>query len=519
MNVLNTKYRGFTLVEMAVVLVIVGLLIGAGFTTLGAYLDNAKQAHTMGSLKVTKQALLNYVKVNKHMPCPDTDGDGHEDRVGALGTECSSDVGTIPYDDIGIGRAIASDDYSNLFGYGIHKEAATSAVMGLDVDVAADAAVLLGKAGSYFYSKGAPAFDLDTPPTVAIPGSLVNSYQVCKRYAANDCSGANDVEVEFIPAVIVAFNENGDGTSLSACGAGTTETRETQNCNADMTLVRGVFNEGVYDDQIVTISAYEIKEQALGDFKDPPSASTENPDDSEYAGYDVIIRGDMDSSNDLNVADGVDNAFYIDHGDATDADGNYLEEGDLNANVVFKDGNDTFHIEGDIEAGGNVKMGAGDDTVYVGQDIQDGAVVNLGDSSIVIIAGVEVVIETTDTTDGKDTLVVDGNVDDGAKIYGNDGNDVITLNGAINGLVDMGKDNDLLIINKTAATNTVVIGSTADIDGGNGADVLYVEMTGAEWDAAWSGLSSSISNFEYLSLEGESDLRVYDSSSGGFVAP
>ncbi|MDX1353149.1 MAG: hypothetical protein R3254_09055, partial [Thiomicrorhabdus sp.] len=382
-----------------------------------------------------------------------------------------------------------------------------------------DAATLLGKAGSYFYSKSAPVFDLDTPPTVATPGSSANSYQVCKRYAANDCSGANDVEVQFIPAVIVAFNENGEGTSLSACGTGTTEARETQNCNGDMTLVRGVFNDGVYDDQIVTISAYEIKENALGDFKDPPSASTEDPSDSEYAGYDVIIRGDMDDANDLNVADGVDNAFYIDHGDETDADGNYLEEGNLNANVVFKDGNDTFHIVGNVEAGGNMKMGSGDDSVYVGKDIQDGAVVNLGDSSIVIIAGVEVVIETTDTTDGKDTLVVDGNVDDGAKIYGNDGNDVITLNGAVNGLVDMGKDNDLLIINKTLATNSVVIGSTADIDGGMGADVLYVEMSGADWDSAWSTLSSSISDFEYLSLEGESDLRVYDNSTSSFVAP
>ncbi len=482
MSMVRNTNKGFTLVEMAIVLVIVGLMIGGGFSTLGAYLDNAKQSHTKGSLKVTKQALLNYVKVNKHMPCPDVDGDGKQDAGGALGTQCDSDVGTVPYDDIGLSRAITQDDYGNLFGYGIHKEAATSAVMGLDSEVTSEATALLGLAGSYFYSQSAPAFNLDTPPTESSPGSLVNSYQVCRRYGTEDCSVATDVEVEFIPAVIVAFNENGDSTDLNDC-SGSGGTRETQNCDANMTLVRGVFQGGVFDDQMVTISAYEIKAQALGDFKDPPQAAPD-PNASEYAGYDVIIKGDVDSANATNLGTSEDEAFYIDT-----TDGDPTTGGNLDAQVTMKAGDDKLYVTNDILAGGNADLGDGADELFVGGSVAAGgnAALGTGDDTLIIEGGI-LYKGSVDMEGDNDTALIGGSV--GGTLDAGTGIDIVTVQGDVTGSINMEGDNDTLYI-----IGDVVGG---DIDGGTGVDDLHVSSSEVDFWALIALEGGSVSNFENI---------------------
>ena len=344
--------KGFTLIEIAIVLAIIGLLVGTGFSSLGGYLDNAKQSHTQGNLLATKQALLNYVKVNKHMPCPDADGNGvSEPRIGTNSTRCSTSLGTVPYDDIGLPRAVASDDYANLFGYAIHEEASNAGVM----DVSLGDSSLLLQPGAYFYNTNAPVFDIDTPPTEINGDDLAESYQVCTRTASDDCSGANDVEMQFLPVVLIAYNENGSNTTLTSC-SGSWGTRENENCDTSSDtnpmFIRGTFNEGVFDDQVETISAYEIKKYALGDLDDfelqtaPSSTSS-----SSWENYSVIINKDLESSNELNVANvegGGQNAYLI--------------TGDIvQGNILLKKDADVLSIQGEITDGaGNIDGGEGD---------------------------------------------------------------------------------------------------------------------------------------------------------------
>lgn len=450
----NRKSFGFTLVEMAIVLTIVGLLVGAGFSSLGAFMDNAKQSHTQGNLLVTKQALLNYVKVNKHMPCPDTDGDGAEDRTGALSTQCSDYVGTVPYDDIGLARAVTSDDYSNLFGYAVHKEANDVAVMGLNVASSTDEAALLNQPGAYFYNLNAPAFDLETPPT-AHPTEGVDdpteSYAICKKYAADDCSGADDVEVNFIPAVIVAFNENGGETDLDTC-TGSWSTRESQNCNTttelNPTFVKGVFSDGEYDDQMVVISAYEIKAQALGDFKDPPTASDDY--DSEYAGYQLIVRDDVSNANVTNVSTQGDDSLYIDTND--DGDGGNVDITNLNMDA----GDDKLHVVKDISAGAGVNMGRGNDEVYIGGLVIGVLDLGRGDDEAVLVGGIHA-DGRFDAGENDDLVTVKGGVIDGILLLGNEPDELVLLDG-------------------------VTIGASAYVVGGDGIDILQVDVLQAAFD-------------------------------------
>lgn len=77
---MNTKYKsGFTLVEIAIVLVIVGLLISAFLTPLAAQLEQSRNAEVRRDLAEIKEALLGFAVINGQLPCPDNNGDGVDD--------------------------------------------------------------------------------------------------------------------------------------------------------------------------------------------------------------------------------------------------------------------------------------------------------------------------------------------------------------------------------------------------------------------------------------------------------
>ncbi|MDD2933952.1 MAG: type II secretion system protein [Methylotenera sp.] len=65
------KFSGFTLVEMAVVLVIMALLLGGLLSPLTAQIDQKNYTEVKRALESAKEALMGYGLSNKHLPCPD----------------------------------------------------------------------------------------------------------------------------------------------------------------------------------------------------------------------------------------------------------------------------------------------------------------------------------------------------------------------------------------------------------------------------------------------------------------
>lgn len=75
--------KGFSLVEMAVVLVILGLLLAGLFRPLSAQLEQRNYAQTQNMLDASKEALLGYAIINGRLPCPASAlSNGIEDPVG-----------------------------------------------------------------------------------------------------------------------------------------------------------------------------------------------------------------------------------------------------------------------------------------------------------------------------------------------------------------------------------------------------------------------------------------------------
>ena len=62
--------NGFTLLEMAIVLMIVGLLLGGMLVPLTAQMDQRNFTETRKSLDDIQQALIGYAIINGRLPCP-----------------------------------------------------------------------------------------------------------------------------------------------------------------------------------------------------------------------------------------------------------------------------------------------------------------------------------------------------------------------------------------------------------------------------------------------------------------
>ena len=114
------KYKsGFTLVEMAIVLVIVGLLVSAFLAPLSAQRDLKDYSDTRATLALIQEAMYGYALSHPaldgkpHLPCPDSnDADNAENRNAA--GDCSLFEGNIPAADLGLRN---TDSWNNNYRY------------------------------------------------------------------------------------------------------------------------------------------------------------------------------------------------------------------------------------------------------------------------------------------------------------------------------------------------------------------------------------------------------------------
>ncbi|HEY6528194.1 MAG TPA: type II secretion system protein [Cellvibrionaceae bacterium] len=96
---------GFTLIEMAIVMVILGALLGGLLVPLASQREINQQKATNQLLQELRQALIGYAVMNKKLPCPaSATSNGAEVRV--AGNACSSGSGFVPYTLLGVQGAV-----------------------------------------------------------------------------------------------------------------------------------------------------------------------------------------------------------------------------------------------------------------------------------------------------------------------------------------------------------------------------------------------------------------------------
>jgi prepilin-type N-terminal cleavage/methylation domain-containing protein len=197
------KNNGFTLIELAMVIFIVGLLLGGLLAPLSSRLEQENRSKSRDYLSDVKEALLGFTIINGRLPCPDcpdsilcavgTANDGIQDMVsgvvgGASGMICETNVGNVPWVDLYV---------SEFDSWGRHLTYRVSPNLADDISgtpAACDTATV-----GVSFELCAPG-DIDIYNTYMAPGSYLASLIVADN----------------VPAIVISHGKNGyDGSQTN----------------------------------------------------------------------------------------------------------------------------------------------------------------------------------------------------------------------------------------------------------------------------------------------------------------
>jgi prepilin-type N-terminal cleavage/methylation domain-containing protein len=180
----STLQNGFSLIEMAIVLMIVGLLLGGMLVPLSAQMEQRNVSDTQKALSDIKEAIIGYALANGQLPCPaDPSIATGSANAGISRTTCTStanSTGVLPWATLGVNE---TDAWGNRFTY----------------RVTSDFADAIGS-GTYGGCTPSPT------PTLA-------SFGLCSVGNLNVLSAATGgtTVAGSVPAVIISHGKNGAG--------------------------------------------------------------------------------------------------------------------------------------------------------------------------------------------------------------------------------------------------------------------------------------------------------------------
>ena len=202
------RVRGFSLIELAVVLVIIGLLLGGGIAAFTAVAEQTNRSEQRAQLDTARDALYGFAMSEGRLPCPDVSDplDGDEDRDTSVSpVECTAQEGALPWSDLGIGRLDA-------WGQPLRYRVTTAAGGGAADDFAEE-----------------------------VPGGDAATFAVGSKgdIEVSETAGGGDDVAGNIVALVISYGEQGDqvwtneDATITCPGAGVSgfSSEENENCN------------------------------------------------------------------------------------------------------------------------------------------------------------------------------------------------------------------------------------------------------------------------------------------------
>ncbi len=111
----RSSHAGFSFLELAIVLVVLGLVMGTGAQIVSLSTDYNQVKSTGNHLDEIEKALVSYAQRQRRLPCPDvnTDADGYDGLADPEGPgACTNDQGggQVPYATLGISAEVGDRD-------------------------------------------------------------------------------------------------------------------------------------------------------------------------------------------------------------------------------------------------------------------------------------------------------------------------------------------------------------------------------------------------------------------------
>lgn len=219
---------GFSLIEMAVVLMIVGTLLSGVLMAVGQSMESGRRTNTAVQLRQVEEALYGFALTMERLPCPSTLASaGREALIPPVaGGLCTQAHGFVPYVTLGLFGTINSDNLlTDPWGNPLRYSVSTELAMGSPA----------------FTSSAGLKTLYDFANTLLVPGD--DMLRVCNSAACGT------ILADTVPALVWSMGPN---------GAGFTSADETENNDDDITFVSRTYSEEFFDDQLVWLSPHVL---------------------------------------------------------------------------------------------------------------------------------------------------------------------------------------------------------------------------------------------------------------------
>ena len=243
-----TPNRGFTLIELAMVLFIIALILGGVLAPLSTKLELDERTKTAKLLDEARNSLIGYAVVNGHLPCPDCPNNTITASCGAVQTALgSSAINDGNEDGIDSGSSPSNNRGSNPFVSCATDEGNLPwATLGVEEFDAWE---------NHFTYRVTDSFADDTDGTGGCGMATTTgiSFEICSSGNINIQDGSGNSVADNVPAVVISYGRNANDTGNPSSAS------EQENQNNDALFIQKDYTTSnttdEFDDMLVWIPA------------------------------------------------------------------------------------------------------------------------------------------------------------------------------------------------------------------------------------------------------------------------